>query len=405
MGVRRAPWPGLLAALAALGVAALLVLPRLHSAPAPARTSAAAEPPPAPPDPWSPPAHLPRPAMRYERFETFTRADGLPSNRVTTVLVEKGRICAGTDAGLAIGKPGAFHVYTTANGLAHDYVTSVSRDERTGSLWISTLGGLSRLSGNTLRTYTARNSGLVNNVVYHVVARDGLVWAATAAGTSCFDVRAGTWALYNQTNSIMHEPWCYALALGPARLFVGVWGGGVVELDRTTGRWREHRDPDGEMELDLLRDDGPIHDVTSFVAYDAGVLWQATYFGLSRYDGRHWRSYLTEDTGLPGDFLNHVAARGHTAWLSSDQGFGVFDGTTCVAYHRLPDGRCRVRVTRAGKLAETGTLATAPGHDYVLWAQGGDHDVWLATAAGLSHGFARAAGGDARGSDAERSDR
>jgi ligand-binding sensor domain-containing protein len=142
------------------------------------------------------------------------------------------------------------------------------------------------------------------------------------------------------------------------------------------------------MELDALRDDGPIHDVTSFVAYDAGVLWQATYFGISRYDGRRWRTFTAADTGLPGDFVNHVSARGHTAWVATDQGFAVFDGTTCVAYRRAPQGGCDVRVYVDGEETERETLPTAHAHDYVLWAHGDDDEVWLATGHGLSHGIA-----------------
>jgi ligand-binding sensor domain-containing protein len=339
-------------------------------------------------DAWAPPATIQRPALVYDHFETIGRADGLPSERVTTVLVEGETLYVGTDQGLAIRQDGAWTTWTPANGLAHRYVTSLARDPRTGDLWISTLKGLSRLAGGVVRTYKQTNSGLMNDVVYHVVVADGLVVAATAAGTSVLDVRAGTWAVYDHENSIMHEPWCYAVAAGRQHLWIGVWGGGIVELDRRTGRWREYLDPDGEMELDLLRDDGPIHDVTSFVAYDAGVLWQATYFGLARYDGRQWRSYLKADTGLPGDFINHVAARGHTAWIASDEGFGVFDGETCVAYRRQEDGTCEVRVRRAGGEAKTHTLPTAPADNYVLWAQGGQDEVWLATGAGLTHGTA-----------------
>ncbi len=357
----------------------------------PAAPVAAAKPGPRPtpvPDPWRVPAPSERYATVYAGFETLGVRDGLPSERVTTVLDEGAQLWVGTDRGLALREGGAWRIFTVADGLAHPYVTSIAREAVSGDLWISTLGGLTRRTGERMRSYTQRNSGLMNDVVYHVVAGSGLVWAATAAGTSCFDIRAGTWALYDHQNSIMHEPWCYALALGPGRTWIGVWGGGVVERETASGRWREYRDPDGEMELDLLRDDGPIHDVTSFVAYDAGVLWQATYFGLSRYDGRRWRTYLAKDTGLPGNFINHVTAHGRTAWLSTDQGLGVFDGETCITYRRRPDGRCDMLTWRGGRQVEAATLPTAPSHNYILWADVGPKGVWLATGKGLSHGFA-----------------
>jgi ligand-binding sensor domain-containing protein len=326
--------------------------------------------------------------MLYDRFETIGKADGLPSDKVTTVLAEAGRDrVVGTDAGLAVRRDGRWTTHAKADGLGHDYVTSVARDPLTGSLWISTLRGLSRLSGGRITTWTQLDSGLLNDVVYHVLVDGPLVVAATGAGTSILDTRTGTWSLHDHTNSIMHEPWCYALATGPGRLWVGVWGGGVVELDRETQRWREYRDPDGEMEIDLLRDDGPIHDVTSFVAYDAGLLWQGTYFGLSRYDGRRWRTYLARDAGLPGDFINHVSARGKVVFVATDQGLGVFDGTTCVTHRRAEDGGGDVVVVTAGQEVERRRFATGLADDYVLWAHGGESEVWAATGRGLSHGW------------------
>ncbi len=341
-------------------------------------------------DPWQAPAVVPAPAMVYDRFETIGVEDGLPSERVTCVLAEGDDLAVGTERGVAIRTGGKWTVYDEDDGLAHRYVTSVSRQSTTGDLWISTLHGLSRLSAGKIRTWRQTDSGLINDVVYHVLAEGPLVWCATASGMSCLDTRTGGWILHDHTNSIMHEPWCYALAVGPERTWIGVWGGGVVELDRRSGQWKQYLDPDGEMEIDLMREDGPIHDVTASVAYDAGVLWQGTYFGLSRYDGRRWDSYVAADTGFPGDFIAHTAARGHTVWLSTDQGLGVFDGTTCVSYRRNDDGTCDVRTWKDGREVERHTLPTAPAHGYMLWAQAGDHDVWIATAKGLSHGIAAA---------------
>lgn len=352
----------------------------------------AAAPTPSVDDPWATPAEVERPALFYDRFETIGRADGLPSDRVTCVAADGEFLAVGTEDGLAVRRGGAWKVWREKDGLAHRYVTSVSRDAATGDLWIGTLRGLSRLSGATLHSYHQTDSGLPNDVVYHALVDGPLVWVATAAGAGCLDVKSGAWSSFDVKNSIMHEPWCYGVAVGPGRAWVAVWGGGIVELDKRTGLWKEYRDPDGEMEIDLIRDDGPIHDVSSFVAYDAGVLWQSTYFGISRYDGRRWNTFTAADTGLPGDFVNQVAARGRTAWLATDQGFAVFDGETCVSYKRAKDGGCDVRVSRGGKEVERRKLATAPADDYVLWAQGGPRDVWLATGRGLSHGIAAGGG-------------
>lgn len=389
--------------LGILGVA-LLLLCVPGPAPAPASPPAsleapggapvgapAASPAPTASDPWVSPAVPTRWATRYTRFTTLTTKDGLPSNRVTCVLAEGDELAVGTEDGVALGRAGAFRVVSVAQGLPHAYVTAVARQAGTRDLWVGTLGGLARLAGPRVQVFTQQNSGLMNDVVYHVAVDGPLVWAATAAGTSVLDVRTGTWALYDNRNSIMHEPWCYALSLAAGRAWIGVWGGGIVERDLARGTWREYRDPDGEMEIDLLTDDGPIHDVTSFLAYDEGLLWQTTYFGLSRFDGLAWRTWVAKESGLPGDFLVHVAARGRDAWISSDQGFAVFDGTTATTYKRAPDGSCGVEVWRGGQVVERARLDTAPADNYVLGSQPGPREVWLATGHGLSHGIAEEA--------------
>jgi ligand-binding sensor domain-containing protein len=339
-------------------------------------------------DPWTVPEEPARATLFYDRFETFTTRDGLPSDKTTAVLPAGEDLWVGTDRGLALRRDGAWSSWNRGDGLAHDYVTSLALDPVSGDLWVSTLGGLSVFSGGVFRTYTQLDSGLMNDVVYQVAVRDRTVWAATAAGASRLDLTTGSWQLFDHENSIMHEPWCYSLTHGPGRVWIGIWGAGVVELDDATGLWREYRDPDKEMEIDLLRDDGPIHDVTSWVAWESGLLWQATYFGLSRYDGRRWRTFRRDDTGIPGDFINHVAARGRVAFLGTDEGFGVLDGETAVSYRRTDSGRAEVLVHREGVEVERRLLDTAPGDNYILWTAPGDGEVWLATGRGLSRGWA-----------------
>ena len=383
--MRRSSSALLFAALAAAGFAAMTQLAAGRGGQAQAHPAGEAA---APADPWTPPAEPLRSALLYDRFETIGVKDGLPSERTTCVLAEGEDLAVGTDAGLALRRAGKWTVLTEKDGLAHRYVTSVSRSSTTGDLWIGTLRGLSCHSGGTLRSYRQTDSGLMNDVIYQVIADGPLVWCGTASGLSCLDTTSGVWTLHDVKNSIMHEPWCYSVAVGPQRTWIAIWGGGIVELDRRTGLFKEYRDPDGEMEIDLLRDDGPIHDVSSFVAWDGGFLWQASYFGLARYDGRRWRSFTAADSGLPGDFISHVSSRGPTVWIGSDQGLGVLEGDTCVSYRRSKDGGCDMRVCRDGKEIEVRHLATAPADDYVLWTQGGESDVWFATGRGLSHGIA-----------------
>ena len=116
----------------------------------------------------------------------------------------------------------------------------------------------------------------------------------------------------------------------------------MLEYDLATGRWKDYLDPDGEMEIDLYRDDGIIHVIVTGASPADDVVWISTYFGGCRYDGRHWRGYYTQDSGLPSDFTNNVKGRSaHEAWFATDKGAGAvtdFTTNTWVTYTRDPQG-------------------------------------------------------------------
>ena len=57
------------------------------------------------------------------------------------------------------------------------------------------------------------------------------------------------------------------------------------------------------------------------------LLWAATYFGDSRYDGRYWHNFLTKDSGLPSNFINFIkGVDANRAWFCTDKGLAYYDG-------------------------------------------------------------------------------
>jgi ligand-binding sensor domain-containing protein len=333
------------------------------------------------------PAPLPFPLVA--RFENFGEKDGLPSHKIHCVLkASDGRLWLGTGNGLCVrGADGRFRRYGPEDGLSHPAVLSIAEDPRTGDLWIATMRGLSRLSGGRFTSFTQTDSGLPNNVVYGVAVVDGTVWAATPAGAGAYNIREKSWKIYDHNNAPMEEPWCYAIAPGRDVIYIGVWAGGIVEHDPRLGSFKAYRDPDGDFQFQLTPDSGPIADITSWVAYDDGILWQATYFGLSRYDTQEatWRTWVQDKTPLVSNFINSVFARGHVAWVSTDRGACVTDGTTWATYAVDEQGRGLVRIDRPGGAPETRRMATrlADGFVTAIWAD--DHEAWFATSNGLSH--------------------
>ena len=326
------------------------------------------------------------------RWQNFTTADGLPDNKVFSVAVDGERVWAGTDNGLAMYQGGKWKVFRPQDGLAHRAVLYVAVDKKTHDVWIATMGGLSRYSAGRFDTYTQLNSGLSNDVVYGVAVQDDEVWTATAAGASRLNTRTGQWTLYNERNTPMYEIWTYAVSPGKDKVYYAVWGGGVLEYDVKNDRWKDYNDPDGETEIVLFKDQGLIHEITTSVSYveKDKIVWVATYFGASRYDGRNWRNFLDQDSGLPSNFLNQVkAVDGNRAWFSTDKGLAYFDGRNWSVYRpSLETGRPEMLIRdQAGRVTRI-DVASAPAHHYVYGVDFQGDDIWVATAKGLSHGVA-----------------
>lgn len=333
------------------------------------------------------------PALAQElpmfQWENFTTTNGLPDNHVYCVLVDGQRIWAGTDNGLGVYENGTWKVFRPADGLAHQAVLSLALDKHTGDLWVGTMGGLSHVSAGRIDTYTQLNSGLSNDIVYGVAVQADYVWTATAAGASRLNLRTGQWSLFNERNTPMFEIWNYAVSAAEDKVYLAVWGGGVLEYDQATERWKDYNDPDGETEMVVMKDQGLIHEITTSVSYVDKILWVATYFGASRYDGRYWHNFLQKDSGLPSNFLSQVKGLdANRAWFSTDKGLAYYDGTNWAVYRpaldtHKPEMLVRDRDGNVKKIP----VQTAPSHNYILAVDFQGDDLWVATAHGLSHGI------------------
>ncbi|UCD50795.1 MAG: hypothetical protein JSW27_25135, partial [Phycisphaerales bacterium] len=189
----------------------------------------------------------------------------------------------------------------------------------------------------------------------------------------------------------MEEIWNYGVCHSGDKVFLSVWGSGILEFDIPTENWKDYLDPDGEMEIDLYRDDGIVHVITTGVSHVDGVLWVSTYFGMSRYDGRHWRGYYAHETGLPSDFGNAVKGRSaDEAWYATDKGVAVvtdFETDTWVTYTMDPNTHEGIAVvSRHLEVLETVRSPRGIPHNYALWTEFDGADVWVGTSKGLAWG-------------------
>ncbi len=330
----------------------------------------------------------------YTEWKQFTVEDGLPNDHIFAVEIDGDMVWVGTENGLArIDKrTGAIESWNEEDGLPWRVVSALAVNQETGELWVGMFGGgLARFSGGRFDHFHQLNSGLVNDVVYGVAIEGNNVWVATTAGANRFNTDTGEWAIFTEKNAPMEEIWNYGVTFNDGFVYLGVWGSGVLEFEVATEQWKVYLDPDGEMEIDLYRDDGIVHVITTGVSFIDRILWVGSYFGGSRYDGRHWRGYYAHECGLPSDFINAVAGRSaDEAWYATDKGVGVvtdFASDTWVTYTLVPETHSgRAVVSRGTEIVETVEMGVNISHNYALWTALDGDDVWVGTSKGLAWG-------------------
>jgi ligand-binding sensor domain-containing protein len=327
----------------------------------------------------------------YTQWKQITKKDGLPNDHVFAIKVHGPKVWIGTEDGLACldKRTGKIRSWKEKDGLPFKVVSALDVDPKTGDVWIGMFGGgLARFSGGRFDHWHQLNSGLVNDVVYGVAVENDNIWAATTAGASRYNTKTGEWNIYTEKNAPMEEIWNYGVSYDKGKVYLGVWGSGVLEFDVATERWKDYLDPDGEMEIDLYRDDGIVHVITTGTSYTDDTLWVSTYFGACRYDGRHWRGFFSHETGLPSDFNNSIKGRSaDEAWFATDKGLGVladFETDTWVTYTRDPKApKGTAVVSRGTEVLETIETALSIPHNYVLWIEIDGNDAWVGTSKGL----------------------
>ncbi len=328
----------------------------------------------------------------YTDWQQFTVKDGLPNDHIFSVTVNGNDVWVGTENGLACldKETGAIRSWREEDGLPWRVVSGLAFNKKTGELWIALFGGgLARYSGGRFDHWHQLNSGLVNDVVYGVAIENDNVWAATTAGASRYNTVSEEWTIFTEKNSPMEEIWNYGVSYDNGKVYLGIWGSGVLEFDVATERWKDYLDPDGEMEIDLYRDDGIVHVITTGTSFVDNILWVSSYFGGCRYDGRHWRGYYSHECGLPSDFINAVMGRSaNEAWFCTDKGLGVvtdFNSDTWVTYTVEPESRSgKAVISRGTEVLETVSMPQSLPHNYVLWAEMDGDDVWVGTSKGLA---------------------
>lgn len=289
-------------------------------------------------------------AAAKERDVILDSYDIGPKVYVRALMAEKegNALWVGTSAGvleIGLDKLGVRNTFTRAQGLANEYVFAIGRD-REGYKWFGTnAGGASRYKDGQWKTYFPMH-GLADYWVYSFAQHpDGGLWIGTWAGVNRMDLATGRMDTF--VDELVNE-WVYAIVIDSKnRIWFGTEGG-ISRLEGHDWRSWTHKDGLGGVNSD----DAPVstntglgtrrrHDlgilsggastynpnyVFSLVMESADVLWAGTWGGgVSRFDGKSWRSYGQQD-GLPGDVVYSLVKDGKgRIWAGTDNGIGLYE--------------------------------------------------------------------------------
>ena len=258
----------------------------------------------------------------------FDNRSGLLSNGVFYLGKFGNEIWVGTyGGGLSIldTSTETWRNYNIPQGMADAFVYDVLKTA-SGDIWIATWSGANRIIGGAIddtykwQLYTVENTqgGLPNDWVYGLAeGKSGEIWLATEGGLARF--ANDKWDNWN------HED-----GLGATYETVKA----DIEFKRDPSEVSQHharqKAEQGLGDVDISYN--PNYIVSLEVAND-GAVWAGTWGGgLSRFDGRQWRTYTLKD-GLPGNHVFALATDPQGAlWIGTGRGLAKYDGKSFTTY-------------------------------------------------------------------------
>lgn len=292
--------------------------------------------------------------LRTNDYKLYDVQSGnLISNGVFHISKLRGKIMVGTyGGGLSVYDPATdkWRNFNIPDGLADQFVYDIAEDSR-GDYWIATWSGVNRIPGGNLEdtskwetfTVASTNGGLPNDWVYGVEAgKKGEVWFATEGGLARYE--NGKW-----TN------WKHEDGLGAPYEKVK---DDIAFSNDPAKASQHHAKQKVEQGLTNVKVGYNPNYIVSMVVDENDVVWCGTWGGgLSRFDGKTWKTYTVKE-GLPGN---------HVFMLHKNPGEAMWIGTNKGLARPNPSGNGFAVMTKADGLFADNVFSLAEAGDGSLW--------------------------------------
>jgi ligand-binding sensor domain-containing protein len=359
---------------------------------------------------------------------TFTVREGLPSDDVLSVLLDRaGILWVGTGKGMARRPPGGAFERVAAAGQR---IVMALRQDREDSVWAATRDGLLRVAGGP-PALIAREDGLPDEHTRALAEdADGNLWVGTEAG-GLVRLRNGDAAVYGLAEGLVHDV-TWAVTEGrDGSIWVATDGGGLNRLHEGRARLATVEPELARENVYALLEDrggqvwfsteshglcrlaagrtrcigvGGNADLVRCLLEDReGHIWVGTSGGLFRLEGDDARPVATEDgkritvktlalggegtlwlgtsmglARLEGGVVRRVAIDGHPHAADVDALLADADGTLWMG--TIDAGLQRLR---AGRLTSVTSTQGLPADTVLSVLDDGAGRLWISTAEGI----------------------
>jgi len=286
-----------------------------------------------------------------QQFTRFGKAQGLPDERVQSLLVARdGTLWVGSWSGLVRLRRGAQRFEPAPEGLQLEgRVITLLHEDAQGRLWVGTQSGELLRSGGGRIDWLDRGGGADGGLQALVEMEDDEIWVGRSHGIEIR--RAGDGEVLRRMRHSVTRPW------GPAGsdvramvrdrsgvLWMGSYGGGLQRHVPNGGAiWVRHGDGDEDSVLGVA-------DVRSLIELRNGEIWAGTNDrGIAVLDTqlRQLAEIRPGSGGYRGGRAGGItqAADGRV-WIANGEGVAVFDAASRRHLQSYPVGKGRVRVIR-----------------------------------------------------------
>lgn len=215
-----------------------------------------------------------------QTWSNFNKNEGLGDNLVCDIVVDSlNNKWFATSYGVSKFNNISWITYTTADGLASNRISTIASDKK-GYIWVGSGNifgiepsyGVSKFDGNNWKIYTSTD-GLASNVVNKIaIDFQNVKWFLTNAGISKFNDT--TWVTYNKFVT------CLTIDAQNNKWF-GT-SSGILKYDGLN--WTNILLPDCE---------GNNLNVLAIASDTNNNIWATTKNGVSKFDGKSWTNYNT----------------------------------------------------------------------------------------------------------------